>query len=150
MRYPPHTYDDFRPGAAFVAEPREISRADIDAFSALSGDRTALHTDDEYAATTAFGGVVAHGCLNLAAATGQAYALGAFEGTVLAFRDLQVSFDRPVRPGDAVTLTLTVQELDPRPREDRGTVAFLARLDNQHGKRVLSGTWRIVLRRGTT
>lgn len=149
MSYGPHTFDDLAMGQAFVAGPRRVSREDIAAFAEVSGDHTALHTDPEYAATTPLGGLVAHGALSLAVATGLAHDTGAFETTVLAFRSLECSYDRPVFPDDELTLTLTVDELDARPKPDRGRVRFDVAVRNQHGKVVLSGHWRLVLRRET-
>jgi len=145
--YPPHTYDDLRLEAAFESEPRIVQRADIDDFARISGDKTALHTDEAYAAMTPLGGLVAHGVLNLAVATGLAYGLGLFEGTVLAVQAMDVRFERPVHPGDSVRLRLVVQALDQRPRPDRGRVSFGVDLQNQHRRTVLSGTWQILLRR---
>ncbi len=147
MKYAPHTFDQLELETEFEVGPRVVSRGDIDAFTAVSGDKTALHTDADYAATTPLGGLVAHGVLNLAVATGLAYELGIFEGTVLAIRGMDVSYDRPVYPGDSLTLALTVLELDTRPRPDRARAAFAIRLRNQHGKTVLSGTWRVLMRR---
>jgi acyl dehydratase len=140
-------YDDCIPGLQLTAGPRLITRQDIDAFTEVSGDRTALHVDDAYAATTPFGRVVAHGVLNLAVATGLAWATGAFEGSVLAFVSMSVRFERPVFPGDSVTLQLSVREQDSRPRPDRGRVSFDVRLLNQEGRVVLSGEWVLLLRR---
>ena len=147
MEHTPHAFDDLSLGDNFEAGPRTISREDIDRFTQVSGDRTALHSDEEYARNTPFGGLVAHGVLNLAAATGLAYDMGVFEGTVLAIRSMEVRYERPVRPGDSVTLTLVVEELDERPKDDRGRVSFAATLRNQDGKTVLSGVWKVLLRR---
>ena len=140
-------YDDCQPGLRLTAGPRVITRQDVDAFAAVSGDRMALHTDDAYAAGTPFGRVVAHGVLNLAVATGLAWSTGAFEASVLAFVSMTVRFERPVFPGDAVTLHLVVREQDSRPREDRGRVTFDVQLTNQAGRVVLSGEWILLLRR---
>jgi acyl dehydratase len=147
VKLAPHAYDDLAPGMAFRSGPRQVTRADIADFARLSGDHTRLHSDDAYAAGTPFGGVVAHGALNLAVATGLAWASGLFEGTVLAVVSMDIAFERPVFPGDSVTLLLRVSRLDPRPRQDRGRVAFEVDLENQAGKRVLSGTWSLLLRR---
>lgn len=147
MTFAPHLYDDFAEGQVFRHGPRRVSRADIAAFAGVSGDHTALHNDDAYAATTPFGGVVAHGVLNLAIGTGLAYASQLLEGTVLAVVSVACSFDRPVFPGDELTLVLQVRRLDPRPRPDRGRVTFAVTLENQHGKRVLSGEWVLLVRR---
>jgi acyl dehydratase len=147
MQHAPHTFDDFQLQASFLSAERVISRSDIDTFSALSGDHTALHTDEAYAATTPLRGLVSHGALNLAVATGQAYSLGLFDGTVLAFRGMEVRFDRPVYPGDAVRLELTVDHIDERPRPDRGRIRFAIRLLNGADRAVLSGSWELLLRR---
>ena len=149
MSHAPRTFDDLEVGSAFTAGPREISRADIDDFTRISGDRTALHSDDAYASTTPFGGVVAHGALSLAVATGLAYQTGIFEGTVLAVRQMDVRFERPVFPDDRLELLLTVAELDEKPRPDRGRVGFDVDLRNQDGRTVLSGRWTLVVRRST-
>jgi 3-hydroxybutyryl-CoA dehydratase len=144
----PHSFDDLEPGLSFEAGPRRITRADIDDFSRLSGDRTALHVDEAYAATTPFGRVVAHGALNLAVATGLAYSAGIFEGTVLAVESMRIRFERPVYPGDEVRLRLTVASRDEKPRPERGKVSFDVELVNQDGRVVLSGSWTLVVRRG--
>jgi acyl dehydratase len=147
MSHGPQTFDDLDVGSLFEAGPREITRSDIDDFTRISGDKTALHSDDAYASSTPFGGVVAHGALSLAAATGLAYETGIFEGTVLAVRQMDVRFDRPVFPGDRVDLRLTVAERDEKPRPNRGRVGFDVDLRNQDGRTVLSGRWTLVIRR---
>ena len=141
------TYDDFSPGDRFESEPRVISREDIDRFTQLSGDHTELHTDDAWAAQSPLGGIVAHGALNLSVATGLAFDLGIFRGTVLAFRSLSATFDRPVYPGDQIRLELTVSRLEPPRRPDRGQAEFEMALRNQAGRRVVKGTWVLLLKR---
>ena len=42
---------------------RTITQADIENFAELSGDRNAIHLDQEYATQTRFGGRIAHGLL---------------------------------------------------------------------------------------
>ena len=143
----PMCFEELQPGQVFEAGPRVIDRSDIDAFTRLSGDRTALHCDDDYARTTPFGAVVAHGVLALAVGTGLAYDTGIFHGTVLAVRSMEISFERPVFPGDSLTLRLEVASKDNQPRVDRGRVEFGVRLTNQHGKTAALGTWTLIMRR---
>lgn len=147
MKYPPQPFDALELGASFEHGPREVSRADIAEFARLSGDMTALHTDEQYAAGTPLKGLVAHGALSLAVATGLAYEMGIFEEVVLAFRGLSASYQNPVRPGDQLSLALTVAALDERPRPGRGRVELAADLRNQEGRQVLSGTWKLLIRR---
>jgi len=147
MQYEPKLYDDLQRGMAFSTGTRRVRREDIAAFAELSGDHTRLHSDDAYAASSPFGRIVSHGALNLAVATGLAYSLGIFEGTVLAVRSMEVSFDRPVFPEDELRLELSVVDLDERPRKDRGQVRFGVALRNQHDRLVLTGHWTVMLRR---
>ncbi len=147
MRYPAHTFEDFAPGLAFACGPRIVTAEDIATFARISGDHTRLHTDAAYAATTPFGRIVAHGALNLAVATGLAYESGVFEGTVLAVAEMDTRFERPVFPGDPLTLRMIVAGTDPRPRPDSGKVTLAIELLNGTPKVVLRGQWTIVVRR---
>lgn len=54
--------------AGYVIPPirRAISRGSIDAYRSASGDHNRIHHDDEFAASSRFGGVIAHGMLTLA------------------------------------------------------------------------------------
>ena len=150
MPYPPHNFEDFQPGLAFEHGPRRITREDIQAFAALSGDHTALHTDETYASRTSFRGIVAHGALVLAVATGLAYGSGLFDGTVLAITAMTTRFVRPALPGDQVTLRLRVRDLEARPRPDRGRVILEVEVVNQSGAIVLAGDWSLLVRRKPT
>jgi acyl dehydratase len=147
VAHSPRSFDELLPGQVFTAGPRVIDRSDIDAFTRLSGDRTALHCDDGYARSTPFGAVVAHGALVLAVGTGLAYETGIFLGTVLAVRSMEISFERPVFPGDSLTLQLEVTAKENQPRVDRGRVSFGVQLTNQHGKSAVQGTWTLIMRR---
>ena len=44
---------------------REITQAEVTAYAELSGDRNPVHLDPVFAATTPFGGTIAHGYLTL-------------------------------------------------------------------------------------
>lgn len=95
-----------------------VSAADIDAFAAVSGDINPVHLDAAYAATTPFGGRIAHGMLS------GAY-ISAVLGTKLPgpgaiYLSQSLKFRRPVKIGDPVVARVTVQALDER----RGHVTF--------------------------
>jgi 3-hydroxybutyryl-CoA dehydratase len=49
----------------FPEVTHRVGRAEIDAYAEMSGDNNPLHMDPEYAATTQFGGVIAHGPIGL-------------------------------------------------------------------------------------
>ncbi len=88
---------------------KTISEADILLFSAVSTDTNAMHLDEEYGKTTAFGGRIAHGMLS-------ASLLSAVLGTRLPGQGViylgqSLRFKAPVRIGDTVHARVTVKEV---------------------------------------
>jgi 3-hydroxybutyryl-CoA dehydratase len=89
---------------------KTVTDADIVLFAGVSGDTNAVHTNQEFAATTAFGGRIAHGMLS-------ASFISAVLGTRLPgpgsiYLGQQLHFRAPVRPGDTVNTTVTVKSVD--------------------------------------
>ena len=82
-------------GRAWKTAARTIGESDVNAFSALTGDYTYLHTDAEAAAKTPFGERVGHGLLGLSFLMGLVTRLGIVEGTVEAFLGVEWRFPRP-------------------------------------------------------
>ena len=54
--------EDLKPGMSATFS-KTITEADIVLFAAVSGDNNAVHVNEEFAATTQFGGRIAHGIL---------------------------------------------------------------------------------------
>jgi 3-hydroxybutyryl-CoA dehydratase len=96
----------------------------IEQFGAATGDRNPVHFDDAYAATTRFGGRIAHGML-----TGGFFStmIGTElpgPGTIYVSQSLR--FRAPVRPGDEVRVVVLVTDLDvPGTRAVLSTEAFV-------------------------
>jgi acyl dehydratase len=44
--------DDFRPGQIFAGASRCVTKGDVKAFAALTGDKHPIHYDDDYARAT--------------------------------------------------------------------------------------------------
>lgn len=82
----------------------------IEAFAAVSGDRNPVHLDDAYAATTRFGGRVAHGMLT--AAYFSALLAGELPGPGSVYLGQRLRFTAPVRPGDDVRCEVAVTAWD--------------------------------------
>ncbi|HNB44122.1 MAG TPA: MaoC/PaaZ C-terminal domain-containing protein, partial [Burkholderiaceae bacterium] len=57
-----HDIEDLRPGLSATFS-KTITEADIVLFAGVSGDNNAVHVNEEFAATTPFGGRIAHGFL---------------------------------------------------------------------------------------
>ena len=101
-------------GDSVVAGPRTVTQDDIDHFAEFTGDTFYAHTDPEAAAANPFfGGIVAHGYLVVSFAAG--LFVSPEPGPVLANYGLEnLRFLTPVKPGDALTVTLTAKQITPR------------------------------------
>src|SRR3712207_6733345 len=79
---------------------KTITQTDIVLFAAVSGDSNAVHTNEEYAATTGFKGCIAHGFLS--ASVISAAIANRLPGPGTVYLAQQLKFRAPVRPGDTV------------------------------------------------
>ncbi len=89
---------------------KTITEADIVLFAGVSGDNNAVHTNEEFAATTAFGGRIAHGFLT--ASVISAAVANRLPGPGTIYLGQQLRFRAPVRPGDTVHVTVTVKSVE--------------------------------------
>jgi 3-hydroxybutyryl-CoA dehydratase len=121
---------------------RCVTEADLVAFAAVTGDDNPAHLDEAYAATTPFGGRIAHGmlCAGYISAVISTKLPG--PGTIYVSQTLR--FRRPVRIGDTVTARVEIVAIDTA----RGRVR-LATTCLVNGKPVLDGEGEVaVTRRG--
>jgi 3-hydroxybutyryl-CoA dehydratase len=100
--------EDLRVGMSATFS-KTITEADIVLFAGVSGDTNAIHINEEYAATTAFKGRIAHGMLS--ASVISAAVANRLPGPGAIYMDQHLKFLAPVRPGDTVHATVTVREL---------------------------------------
>ena len=118
-------------GETLTTESRKISLEDIEHFAHFTGDTFYAHMDEDAAkANPFFPGRVAHGYLLLS------FAAGLFvepnPGPVLANTGLNnLSFQKPVSPGDTLRAQLTVKRKTKR-TEDYGEVRWHVELSNQN------------------
>jgi 3-hydroxybutyryl-CoA dehydratase len=89
---------------------KTITEADIVLFAGVSGDANAMHTDEEFAARTPFGGRIAHGLLT--ASIISAALANRLPGPGTVYLGQQLKFRAPVRPGETVRATVTVLSID--------------------------------------
>ena len=112
---------------------RTITQADIENFAELSGDRNAIHLDQEYATQTRFGGRIAHGLLTsslISAVIGnQLPGLGSI------YLGQTLQFTAPVFPGDTIVARATVISI----REDKPIVKLETICTNQRNEVVIKG-----------
>lgn len=86
-----------------------VTDATIEAFAAVTGDTNRVHLDDAYAAATPFKGRIAHGMLTAGFISAVLANQLPGPGTIYLSQDLR--FKAPVRPGDNVTVHVSVREL---------------------------------------
>lgn len=139
-------FEEFQVGHTIVTAGRTITEADIVQFAGLSGDYNRIHTDAEYAADYMFGERVAHGLLVLSVASGMAVQTGMVEGTVLAFRELDWKFSRPVFIGDTITVRVEVADKKGLPRLGGGSVTMKVTVHNQDDEVVHRGKWVMLVK----
>ncbi|SFP50702.1 oxepin-CoA hydrolase / 3-oxo-5,6-dehydrosuberyl-CoA semialdehyde dehydrogenase [Amycolatopsis arida] len=127
---------ELRVGDSVVAGPRTVTREDVDHFAEFTGDTFYAHTDEAAAAENPlFGGIVAHGYLVVSFAAG--LFVSPEPGPVLANYGLEnLRFLTPVKPGDALTVTLTAKQITPRENADYGEVRWDCDVTNADGESV--------------
>ena len=131
------TYDELSIGQS-ARMLRTLTRADIEAFAAVSGDTNPAHLDADYANGTLTHGVVAHGMWGGALISAL---LGTqFPGAGTIYLEQILHFTKPVRVGDTLSVTATVTGKD----DDKKSVELDCQVLNQKGDRVLYGTARVL------
>jgi len=123
-------FHDLHIGDCIQTDYRTISLDDIEHFATFTGDTFYAHMDDEAAAANPFfPGRVAHGYLLLSFAAG--LFVDPAPGPVLANTGLNnLSFQKPVVPGDSIQVSLTVRKKTPR-TDEYGEVRWYVEICNQ-------------------
>jgi 3-hydroxybutyryl-CoA dehydratase len=112
-----------------------VIQEDVNTYAEASGDHNPLHLDPEFAASTHFGRVVAHGMLVLAYISEMM--VQAFGRHWLEAGHLNVRFRAPVYPGDRVATFGEVLRL----AEENGHIRLECSVGcrNQDGEEVING-----------
>jgi len=117
---------------------RTLTEQDIQLFALMSGDVNPAHLDAEYAATTAFQEVIAHGMWGGALISAVLGTRLPGPGTIYLGQDLR--FKKPVKIGDTLCTRLTVSALD----EKKKRVTLDCLCANQDGETVIEGTAQVL------
>jgi len=131
-------FEDYIIGATYDCGSVGVSEDDIIAFASRY-DPQAMHVDRALAAEGPFGGVIASGWHTIAV-TMRLIVENFLPHNGLAAPGIdELRWLRPVRPGDRLTVRITVTEANrSRTKPDRGLVRTLAEVANQHGDIVMS------------
>jgi len=139
-------WDDARVGDEAVTPSVTVTGAMIDAYAELTGDRTPIHVDEDYARKSHFGTRVAHGLLGLSIADGLKCQA---EYRFLPGMSLGWTWDfkLPIRIGDTLHVRFRVGSMRPTKRSGWGIVTLSSELVNQHGEVVQLGEHKLMIPR---
>lgn len=139
--------EEFEVGQHWTTPARTITDADVTNFAGISGDFNPLHTDEEFAKQTQFGGRIFHGPGVFAVATGLESRLGIKEGTAIAFLGMTWNLKGAVKIGDTIRVEQTVAEVRPSSsKPDRGIVTFDVQVVNQRDEVCQDGQWLVMFK----
>lgn len=128
-------------GYAITPVRRVVSRENIDAYRWASGDHNRIHYDDEFAASTRFEGVIAHGMLTLAMISEMM--AGEYGSCWLRSGSLRVRFRGAAYPGDLLEAVGSVTRSESVAGGSRLTCNVeLRNVDN--GNRIITGSATVV------
>ncbi len=126
------TFDELAVGDSACIE-RTLTQQDIQLFAILSGDANPQHLDPEFAASTRFHGVIAHGMWGGALISAVLGTRLPGPGTIYLGQTLR--FLAPARLGDRLAIRVTVATLDAATRR----VTLACKCTNQSGDLVIEG-----------
>ncbi|CAN5911432.1 MaoC family dehydratase [soil metagenome] len=132
-------FEDFQPGMAFDLGERTLSKEEIVAF-AREFDPQPFHVDEEAAAESPFGGLIASGW-HTAAIFMRLYSDGLLYRTAsLGSPGVEeLCWLKPVRPGDTLRARLKIIDTAPSSRDaGRGTVHLFSEVFNQSDEVVMT------------
>ncbi len=117
---------------------KTLTERDVILFAACSGDVNPVHLDKAYASTTPFGEPIGHGMWTGALVSAAIATRLPGPGSV--YRSQSLSFKHPVKIGDTVTVTLTVNEIKERVK----LVTLECEVHNQDGKLIAKGVAEVI------
>ena len=125
-------FEEFTVGEVFVTPVRAITAADIRTFADLTGDHNPIHVDPAFAAKSIFGQCISHGPMMIGITFGLLAKLDLLDGTIIALKAVEWSFNAPIKAGDRVHVRATVSQLRASVRSpERGAVVFAIDIINQ-------------------
>lgn len=125
------TYDEIEPGDSSTLS-RTLTKRDIQLFAYMSGDINPAHLDEEYAHSSMFRELIAHGMWG-----------GSLISTVIGtqlpgpgaiYLEQSLKFTKPVGIGDTINVTVTVKE-----KRNKNRVLLSCTCTDQDDDTVISG-----------
>ena len=128
-------FEELRVGMTVDTAPVVIEKEKLLDFARLY-DPIPLHTDEEYARTTRFRGLIAPGVMSFMAVWAKYTEVSFFGDSLVAGKSTRIEWEKPVYPGDVLTGVVTVTDLIRR-NERNGLVTVRVDVYNQKDELVL-------------
>ena len=138
-------FEETKVGDTFTAS-LTVTETHLVLAAGLLGDFNPLHVDETFARGSRLGGRVLHGTFTSAIVSAPAGMY--FHGTAIAYLEHNCRFKAPVRPGDTLRPTWTIEGRIEKPRQKGGIVAMRARCENQHGEVVAEADGKMLVWNG--
>ncbi|MFL1465555.1 MaoC/PaaZ C-terminal domain-containing protein [Marinobacter sp. HN1S83] len=130
------TYDELYEGDSATFS-RTLTEDELILFAAVSGDVNPVHLDSEFAAESMFKERIAHGMWSGSLISAALATVMPGPGTI--YLDQSLSFKRPVKLNDTLTVKLTVLK-----KEAKNRVVLECDVRNQKDEKVVSGEAKVI------
>ncbi len=118
-------------GSELTPLARTVTQDQINTYADASGDHNPIHVDPEFARSVGLPGTIAHGLLDMAILT---EAVARWAGGYERVASVSCRFSKPLLPGETVTCTGRVIELD----DTEGIAVLELEAVSSSGERVLT------------
>ena len=125
------TRESVKVGDEVTPLSRTVTQEQISAYAEASGDVNPIHVNEEFARMVGLPGTIAHGMLNMAILT---EAVSRWAGGSDRVASVRVRFSKPLLPGDTITCTGKVVEVD----EAAGIATLEVGATSDRGENVLT------------
>ena len=137
-------FDDIKVGMQVEIAPALIEKQKMLDF-AVTYDNLPLHTDEEYAATSPFGQLIAPGVMSFMSVWAKYLEVDFFGRELLAGKSTKIEWYAPVFAEDILTGTAKITRTEQRSPKN-GLVEITIEAFNQKGVRVLSDITEVIVK----
>ena len=137
-------FDDLKIGMTVETAPVVIEKEKMMAF-ARDYDNIPLHTDEEYAKQTPFGGLIAPGVMSFMSVWAKYLEVDFFGDALLAGKSSKIEWHKPVFANDVLTGKVTITELVPRSPKN-GMAVLTVAVRNQNGVLFITNTTEAIVK----
>jgi len=137
-------FEELKLGMAVDLAPVVIEKEPMMEF-ARRYDNIPLHTNEEYAKTTPFGGLIAPGVMAFMSVWARYLEVDFCREELLAGRSTKIEWLKPVYPGDTLTGRAEITALTPR-NPKNGLMELTLCIYNQHGQLVMTNVTEAVIK----